>query len=581
MESIPSVAQDGTHSNRAAQHATAPARTSAMGLLSAAEIWSTPSSAPAPARTPENIAAEPLAVKAETTLPQPEAVAEVKARSVRERFVAAIWSTTSSTPVPVNRPAIDTPEMENFESDKPETVTTASPLPRSEAATDAKFGDAKLGEVEPVDVKASDLNEGVAADIPSMNAATPVTPEIPEQAKIPETKTPESKTPESKIPETATIANVLPQFAAAAEVPALRTEQRFLAKGISVETSAVAERRSEPQVWPPRKLSLALQGGGSFAAYTWGVLERLLEEPGCEFDVVSGASAGAVNAALLASGLIEGGREGAHALLRKFWTRISTEASFRSQMLIGGFSPAGSTVAFGPALRSGQFDPFDLDPLRQALEKDINFAALHDPAALKLIVAATRVRDGALRIFRNEDITPDVLLASTCPPQVNCSVEIHGEAYWDGGYGANPPLVRLVQESDARDVLVVQVTPARDSTIPMTMAAIDRRLDQITANSVLSAEIAALEWAREIAPSSLRALRVSRIAAEDEIEGLAQRSPVDLGRNFIGLLHRNGRAAADRWLSQAPDGRQLAIQPPRREFSVSGTQPTRAEPELV
>jgi NTE family protein len=564
MESIPSVAQDGTHSNRAAQHATAPARTSAMGLLSAAEIWSTPSSATAPARTPENIAAEPPEVTVESALPQPEAATEVKARSVRERFVAAIWSTTSSTPVPVNRPAIDTAEMDVSE-------TAASPLPRSEAVADAKFGDAELGEVDPVDVKAGDLNESVAVDVPSMKAATPETPEIPEQAK----------TPESKIPETATIANVLPQFAAAAEVPALRAEQKFLAKGISVETSAVPERRSEPQVWPPRKLSLALQGGGSFAAYTWGVLERLLEEPGCEFDVVSGASAGAVNAALLASGLIEGGREGAHALLRKFWTRISTEASFRSQMLIGGFSPAGSTVAFGPALRSGQFDPFDLDPLRQALEKDINFAALHDPAALKLIVAATRVRDGALRIFRNEDITPDVLLASTCPPQVHCSVEIHGEAYWDGGYGANPPLVRLVQESDARDVLVVQVTPARDSTIPMTMAAIDRRLDQITANSVLSAEIAALEWAREIAPLSLRALRVSRIAAEDEIEGLAQRSPVDLGRNFIGLLHRNGRAAADRWLSQAPEGRPLAIQPPRREFSVSEAQPARAEPELV
>ena len=561
MESIPSVAQDGTHSNRAAQHATAPARTSAMGLLSAAEIWSTPSSATAPARTPENIAAEPLKVTAESALPQPEAAAEVKARSVRERFVAAIWSTTSSTPVPVNRPAIDTAEMDVSE-------TAASPLPRSEAVADAKFGDAELGEVDLVDIKAGDLNESVAADIPSMRAATP---EISEQVK----------TPESKIPETATIANVQPQFAAAAEVPTLRAEQKFLAKSISVETSAVPERRSEPQVWPPRKLSLALQGGGSFAAYTWGVLERLLEEPGCEFDVVSGASAGAVNAALLASGLIEGGREGAHALLRKFWTRISTEASFRSQMLIGGFSPAGSTVAFGPALRSGQFDPFDLDPLRQALEKDINFAALHDPAALKLIVAATRVRDGALRIFRNEDITPDVLLASTCPPQVHCSVEIHGEAYWDGGYGANPPLVRLVQESDARDVLVVQVTPARDGTIPMTMAAIDRRLDQITANSVLSAEIAALEWAREIAPLSLRALRVSRIAAEDEIEGLAQRSPVDLGRNFIGLLHRNGRAAADRWLSQAPEGRPLAIQPPRREFSVSGMQPTRAQPELV
>jgi NTE family protein len=456
-------------------------------------------------------------------------------------------------------------------------------LPRSEAVSDAKSGDLKIGDAKPGDIKSDDVeradaDEDVAADIPSINAATPVDSKIPGRVKI---------------PETVTIANILPQFAAAAEIQAISAEQRFLArsismdksvsvdKRISVEMAGIPERRSELNVWPPRKLSLALQGGGSFAAFTWGVLERLLEEPACDFDVVSGASAGAVNAALLASGLIEGGREGAHALLRKFWTRITTEASFRSLMLVGGFSPAGSTVAFGPALRSGQFDPFDLDPLRQALEKDINFAALHDPAALKLMIAATRVRDGALRIFRNEDITPDVLLASTCPPQVHCSVEIHGEAYWDGGYGANPPLVRLVQESDTRDVLVVQVTPARDSSIPMTMAAIDRRLDQITANSVLSAEIAALEWARDIAPSSLRSLRVSRIAAEDEIDGLAQRSPADLGRNFIGLLHRSGRAAADRWLSQAPEGRPLAIQPPRREFHVSELLPSRAEPELV
>src|ERR1700677_3296922 len=126
-----------------------------------------------------------------------------------------------------------------------------------------------------------------------------------------------------------------------------------------------ASPQTQERPWPPRKLSLALQGGGSFGAFTWGVLERLLEEADCEFDVISGASTGAVNAALLANGLVKGGRKGAHAQLRRFWTRVISEASFRSLMLIGGYSPAGSSMALGPSLLSGRFDPYDLDPLRE------------------------------------------------------------------------------------------------------------------------------------------------------------------------------------------------------------------------
>jgi NTE family protein len=302
---------------------------------------------------------------------------------------------------------------------------------------------------------------------------------------------------------------------------------------------------SPPNVWPPQKLSLALQGGGAFGAFTWGVLERLLEEPGCEFDTISGASVGAINATLLACGLARGGREGARKQLARFWQRMTNETSFRSLMLVGGFSPAGSSVAFGPTLRSGQFDPFDLDPLREVLAHDIDFAALRSAACPPLLVAATRVRDGRQQIFDNAAMSPDVLLASTCPPLVHCAVEIEGESYWDGGYGANPPLVRLLQESAATDVLLVQITPSRDSFVPITMAAIDRRLDQITANAVLHAELSAVEWARE---RGATAARLHRIAAEDEIEGLAQRNPADLGRGSIALLHGRGRNAADRWL---------------------------------
>ena len=320
--------------------------------------------------------------------------------------------------------------------------------------------------------------------------------------------------------------------------------------------------------WPPRRLSLALQGGGTFAAFTWGVLERLLEETSIEIDTISGASAGAINALLLASGIAEGGREGARYRLNRFWVRLMHEASFRSLMLVGGFSPAGSSVAFGPTLRSGQFDPFDLDPLRQAVSRDINFSVLRDTRCPKLLIAATRIRDGRPQIFSNDAITADVVLASTCPPLVHCAVEIDGEAYWDGGFGGNPPLLRLVQETTTSDVLLVQVTPTRDTYVPITLAAIDRRLDQIAANAALNAEVAAIEWAQAHAAPLLR---LSRIAAEDSVDGLAQRSSTDLGRGFIRLLHRSGREAAGRWLGQGADGSA-----PARTREAA-----RAEPALV
>ncbi|MBR0994075.1 patatin-like phospholipase family protein [Bradyrhizobium japonicum] len=315
---------------------------------------------------------------------------------------------------------------------------------------------------------------------------------------------------------------------------------------VEAVTAAAPVERARSNAWPPRRLSLALQGGGTFAAFTWGVLERLLEEP-IEIDTISGASAGAINALLLASGLAEGGREAARLRLSRFWLRLMHEASFRSLMLIGGFSPAGSSVAFGPTLRSGRFDPIDLDPLRLALSRDIDFSVVRNARCPKLLIAATRIRDGQQQIFRNDAITADVALASTCPPLVHCAVEIEGEAYWDGGFGGNPPLLRLAQESSTADVLLVQVTPARDSYVPITLAAIDRRLDQIAANAALNAEIAAIEWAQAHAAPSLR---LTRIAAEDSVDGLAQRSSTDLGRGFIRLLHRSGRAAAERWLGQ-------------------------------
>jgi NTE family protein len=352
----------------------------------------------------------------------------------------------------------------------------------------------------------------------------------------------------------------------------------FRPGGASERRAADASPPTEPSdiagrpVWPPRKLSLGLQGGGSFGAFAWGVLERLLEEPSCEFEAISGVGVGAINAALVACGLVLDGRQGARRSLDRFWTQMTSETSFRSLMLLGCFSPPGSSVAFGPAARLARLDPIDLDPLRATLESHIDFSALRTSICPKLLVGATRVRDGALKLFGNAEMTADVLLASTCPAPVHCSVDIAGDAYWDGSYAANPPLVGLARESGDAELLVIQATPARDDAVPVTAAAIDRRLDQIAANAVLSAEISALQWARG------GAIRIHRIAAEDGIESLAQCNPSDLGRGFVSLLRERGYAAADRWLNQGREGRSPAR---RQDRETVAAQPSRAEPALV
>ncbi|MCB1535944.1 MAG: patatin-like phospholipase family protein [Rhodoblastus sp.] len=293
-------------------------------------------------------------------------------------------------------------------------------------------------------------------------------------------------------------------------------------------------------------MSLALQGGGSYGAFTWGVLDRLLEAPDLQFDAISGASAGAVNAALMAAGMAEGGREGARKKLESFWRRMSVASSFLPLNVI----PPG-VEALAQALSPFQFNPFDLNPLRRALESEIDFDALRTADVPRLLIATTRVSDGALRIFRNDELTVDTILASACLPLIHRTIEIEGEGYWDGGYSANPPLVQLVHESDALDVLIVQVTPARGQGIPTNRGDIVKRLEHISFNATLNAELEALRLAAKLrATPKMRGLRVDRLAAEDEIADLASRSAADLDWRFLTRLRDAGRVAASGWLAQ-------------------------------
>ena len=308
-------------------------------------------------------------------------------------------------------------------------------------------------------------------------------------------------------------------------------------------------RNEARRPWPPQRLALALQGGGSFGAFTWGALDRLLEEESIGFDAFSGASAGAVNAVLLASGLASGGRAGARKNLEDFWTHVSNSALFL---------PKAVTLPLGilaRALSPYQFNPFDLNPLRQALERHVDFELLRKTASPRLLIAATRVSDSNLRIFHNEELTVDTVLASACLPLLHHTIEIGGEAYWDGGYVANPPLTPLVTETDASDILIIQITPMRSQVFPRSRHEIERRIDQINFSSTLDREIDAIrllaplcaagdvsgKWAR---------LRLDRISAENEVELLAEASPGNLDWSFISSLRDAGRAAANGWIEQ-------------------------------
>jgi NTE family protein len=309
----------------------------------------------------------------------------------------------------------------------------------------------------------------------------------------------------------------------------------------------------DPEAWiaanedrPPRgRLGLALQGGGSFGAFAWGVLDRLMQDDGIIIDAISGASAGAVNAVLIASGLIEGGPEEARRKLLRFWQRMSRVAAFASNvnLTVPGFGIIARS--FAPHL----FNPFNLNPLREALAEEVDFARLRRESQIRLMIAATRVKDGALRIFETSELTLDMVLASACLPLLHHQIVVDGETYWDGGYSANPPLVRLALKSAAEHILIVQVTPNSVAKAPTTPDEIAKRIEQIQFNATLNRELDALKYGRLLGVvPRLKGLQIDLIAAHDEIDNLAGESAANLDWAFLSKLADGGRAAGAEWL---------------------------------
>jgi NTE family protein len=355
-------------------------------------------------------------------------------------------------------------------------------------------------------------------------------------------------------------------------------EKRTLRGPIGSSFPYRSVRSSTPSPsWPPRRLSLALQGGGSFGAFTWGVLDRLLQEENIEFDVVSGASAGAFNAVVLAAALAQGDRQLAREKLERFWWRISQSLGFNPFGTAARFIPgaaAGTLSFFTSFLSPYQFNPLDLNPMRTVLDEEVNFDDLRRSGATKLLLSATRVSDGRARIFRNEEIDAETVLASSSLPLFHHAVVIDGEAYWDGGYSANPPLIDLAWASSASDILVVQITPTHASETPKTSHDIIRRLGHITFNASLMREMTALDRLARSARSpwalltplgrKFRDLRQHHIIAEDAFPGLYDASEMNLSWDFLIDLRDRGREAAAAWLASGAvekrDAPEAAVQ---------------------
>src|SRR3984893_15356992 len=312
----------------------------------------------------------------------------------------------------------------------------------------------------------------------------------------------------------------------------------------------------------PVLVDLALQGGGSHGAFTWGVLDRLLEEPWIKIEAVSGTSAGAINAAVLVDGGWRGGggRDGARAALDTYWRRVSRAAAFsplqRSPLerLTGRWTLDTSPAYLAIDLMSRVFSPYDLNPmgfnpLRQILAESIDFERLA-ASPIKLFITATNVHTGRGRIFRNSQITPDVLLASACLPTMFQAVEIDGEAYWDGGFAGNPTIPPLVRESDAHDTILVQINPRERLNTPRTAGDILDRLNEISFNSPLMKELRMIALLRQAAdPGHGEGARWAGMRTHcimtDKLAEFGASSKLNAEWEFLAVLKEEGRKSAD------------------------------------
>jgi len=315
----------------------------------------------------------------------------------------------------------------------------------------------------------------------------------------------------------------------------------------------------------PLLIDLALQGGGAHGAFTWGVLDRLLEEPWLQIAGISGTSAGAMNAAVLVHGHSLGGSLGARKALEDFWRRVSEAGRFSPiqrgpiDILIGRWTLDHSPAWIAIDMMSRLFSPYDLNlsewnPLRDILKEGVNFERVAQ-SPVKLFITATNVATGRARVFRNRDISPEVLLASACLPTMFQAVEIDGEAYWDGGYSGNPTITPLVRETTSQDTIIIPINPIERKGTPRAASDILNRLNEVAFNTALLKELRMIALLRRVAdPGHEEGERWSKMrvhyVSNEVMTKLSASSKLIAEWDFLCMLREKGRHSAQAFLKR-------------------------------
>lgn len=318
-----------------------------------------------------------------------------------------------------------------------------------------------------------------------------------------------------------------------------------------------------------KKINLALQGGGSHGAVTWGVLDRLLEDDRVEIEAISGASAGAVNAVALAYGVHLGAAPGARNKLDELWRAISDIGALYSPVRRSPFDIAAEDFnlddslsyqafdAFTRIFSPYQFNPFNINPLRDVLKKCIDFDELRGCKAISLFLSATNVRTGKVHLFETKDASVETVLASSCLPFLFKAVEIDGEHYWDGGYMGNPVLYPFIYKAQSSDIVIVHVNPLDRDSVPVTSPDILNRINEISFNSSLLRELRAIafvhklldeNWLKEKHRDKLRHIHVHSIRSDRALIDLSVSSKFSTDWGFLSALKMRGRKIAEDWL---------------------------------
>ena len=321
-----------------------------------------------------------------------------------------------------------------------------------------------------------------------------------------------------------------------------------------------------------KKLSIAMQGGGAHGAFTWGVLDRLLEEKDIVVDGVSGASAGGMNAVCTAQGIMRGGNEGAREMLKEYW-RINAEAGKTSifkpgllDVLAGKYtlhnSPGFIFFDFMCKMFSPyQFNPLGTNPLRDIVKELFDFDLLNKNDCVKVFLSATHVYTGKIKIFSNirKELSVDTMLATACLPTIFNAVMVDGEYYWDGGYTGNPVMYPLIYDCDAHDIMLIKLNPTHRRRLPTTAGEIGDRMNEITNNTSIMREMRSMHFISQlidkkvIAPGSMKRMHVHLIEDEAVFQDLGWSSKLNTDEKFLKHLFDAGRVAADKWMEQNYD----------------------------